>query len=73
MHIFPAWSLDYCLKLGWEDLFYWHRRAMEIKYGQDIEEVENGKVDDDVFEAKKKRLYDRLNNWEKSKQGQISG
>ena len=46
---------------------------MEIKYGQDIEEVENGKIDDDVFEAKKKRLYDRLNNWEKRKQGQIIG
>ena len=26
---------------------------MEIKYGQDIEEVENGKIDDDVFEAKR--------------------
>ena len=46
---------------------------MEIKYGQDIEEIENGKGDDEVFEAKKKRLYDRLENWEKSKQGQISG
>lgn len=46
---------------------------MEIKYGQDIEEVENGKIDDDVFEIKKKQLYDRLEKWEKSKQGQISG
>ena len=46
---------------------------MEIKYGQDIEEIEDGKVDDDVFEARKKRLYARLETWEKSKQGQISG
>ena len=46
---------------------------MEIKYGQDIEEIENGKVDDDVFEARKKRLYERLNKWETSKQGTISG
>lgn len=73
MHIFPAWSLDYCLKLGWEEFFYWRDRASEIKYGGYVEMVENGKVDDDVFEAKKKRLYDRLNNWEKRKQGQISG
>jgi hypothetical protein len=73
MHVFPSWSLDYCLKLGWEDFFYWHRRALEIKFGQDIEEIEDGKVDDDVFEARKKRLYDRLNKWETSKQGTISG
>jgi hypothetical protein len=46
---------------------------MEIKYGQDIEEIEDGKVDDDVFEVRKKRLYERLDNWEKSKQGTISG
>jgi len=67
------------LLMDWEDMFYWYRRAAEIFFAitqrpiKPIEEKEDGKVDDDVFNIRLKRLEDRLNAINKSKEGTISG
>lgn len=59
--------------LEWETLFYWHRRAVEIKYGKEVPENDNGKVDDESFEKQKERLNRKLQEIENRKQGTISG
>ena len=57
-------------------MLYWNNRAIEIKTGKYIEEnvtYEDGKIDSDSFEIKKKRLYERHAEIEKQAQGTISG
>jgi len=76
MNVFPTFSLDYIMGLEWDTFFYWHRRALEIKYGKDIPETEtlaNGKVDDETFERQKQKLYAKLEAEEKANEGTING
>ena len=54
-------------------MFYWYRRAFEIHNQQTIEEREDGKVDDDAFEAQKKRLYKKIEIIKKREEGFING
>ena len=76
MNVFPTFSLDFIMGLEWDTFFYWHRRALEIKYGKDIPETEtlaNGKVDDETFERQIQRLYAKLEAEEKANEGTING
>lgn len=76
MHVFPSFSLDFIMGLEWDTMLYWNNRAIEIKTGKYIEEnvtYEDGKIDSDSFEIKKKRLYERHAEIEKQAQGTISG
>lgn len=62
--------------MEWSTFYFWHRRAIELKYGKDIPETETldeGKVDDDTFEKQTKRLYAKIDEYEKSKEGTING
>ena len=61
------------MRLEWDDLYYWHRRAFEIKYGKDISENVDIKVDDDSFERQRKRLYAKIEAAEKRNEGTING
>ncbi len=61
------------LLMEWETMIYWYHRAQEIFYKTIIEEVEDGKVDDDTFEVQKKRLYAKINRLEKENEGTING
>jgi len=62
--------------MEWDTFYYWHRRAIEIKYGKDIPETEtldDGKVDDETFERQTKRLYAKIEAQEKANEGTING
>lgn len=59
--------------LEWETVFYWHRRAIEIKTGKNVEEIVEIQIDDDAFEQSKQRLEKRLAEIEKAKEGTING
>ena len=78
MSVFPQMTLDFIYALPWETFLYWHRRAAEIKTGQNIDEHQDGrpdadgKVDDDTFKRQKERLELRLQNFELQQQGRIS-
>jgi len=78
MNVFPSFSLEYIKGLKWEDFYYWHRRAQEIFYTgvqrniKYIEEIEDGKVDDDTFEVQRKRLYNKIQRLEKENEGTIN-
>ena len=67
------------MRLEWETVLYWYRRAQEIFYTKLtkkdflIEETEDNKLDDDSFEKSKAQLYERLRKEKQSKEGSISG
>lgn len=64
--------------MEWETFLYWHRRAIEIKTGQNVDETtdgkpdESGRVDNDTFKRQKEALEARLQNFELRQQGRIS-
>lgn len=78
MNVFPSFGLDFIKGLKWEEFYYWHRRAQEIFYSnvqrniKYIEEIQDSKVDDDTFEMQQKRLYAKIERYEKSMEGTIN-
>jgi len=70
------------MSMEWNTFYYWHRRALEIfsakcqrqlKEIAEVENVDSGKVDDDTFEKQRKALYAKIEAYENSIQGTISG
>lgn len=68
--------------MEWNTFYYWHRRALEIfgaKCQRPLREIaetespDSGKVDDDTFEKQRKLLYAKIEAYEKSTEGTISG
>ncbi len=59
------------MRLEWETMFYWYRRAIEIKYGKDVPERVDAKVDTETFHIQKERLYKKIAAIEKQREGTI--